>query len=303
MAFRKVPEPSYDKDVNKILKKYIRARELIIMELLRLVETGGDKTRVNQQASLLRQVDFIIKDLDGSVQTTIEEGILSNFKEGQAVLAYSVGDYKTLSEATENVAFSMLSRSTIDTILSDTFDDLLAATALTSKRTKRIVRRVVQEQMKNDMARARGRKIMKKGILEELTKQGLSKSIKEEGFVGIVDRKGRKWELNRYVDMVVRSKYKQARVEGMRIKALEEGYDLAVISTHGAKDACRNYEGMIISMNGTTPGYPTYSELRASNKIFHPNCKHTLYPIRSEEILTDEELRQSEKQLSNFKKS
>jgi hypothetical protein len=302
MAFRKVPEPSYDKDVKNVLKGYVRARELIIIQLLSLVENNGDPIKVNQQASMLRQIDYILSGLNAEVQSTIEEGILSNFREGQAILSYSAGEFNSLAEATKGVAFSQLAKETIDSILADTFDDLLSATELTSKRTKRIVRRVVQEQMKVDMARARGRKIMSKGLIEELTKQGLSKSIKEEGFVGIVDKKGRQWELNRYVDMVVRTKYKQARFEGMRTKAVEDGYDLAVVSSHGAKDKCRKYEGMVISMNGQTAGYPTYQELRRSNEIFHPNCKHTIFPIRDESLLTDEQRKESREKIAKYKK-
>lgn len=302
MAVRKIPQPSYNKDVNKILKRYVKARELIIIELLRLIENNGDVTKVNQQASMLRQIDYILSQMNTNVQSTIEEGILQSFKEGQAVLSYSVGDYNSLHEATENVGFSQLSQATIETILADTFDDLLTASSLTSKRTKRIVRRVVQEKMKNDMARARGRKVMSKGIIEELTKAGLSKSIKEEGFVGIVDTKGRKWELNRYVDMVVRTKYKQARFEGIRTQALEDGYDLAVISSHGAKDGCGRFEGMVISLNGTTRGYPSYEEVRSNGAIFHPNCKHTIYPIRNEDALSEEEQEESKKKIEKYKK-
>lgn len=303
MAIRKVPEPSYDKDVKKIANLYKQARSAIILELLALVETNGEASKVNHQASMLRQIDFILSQLNSEVQATIEEGILSSYKEGQAALAYSVGDFNSLEDATKGVAFSKLAKDTVDAILADTMDDLLSATQLTSKRTKQIVRRVVSEKMKMDMARARGRKMMNKGIIEELTKQGLTKSVKEKGFVGIVDSKGRKWELNRYVDMVVRSKYKQARTEAIRTEALERDTDLAVISSHGAKDACRNYEGMVISMNGTTSGYPTYEELRKTNKIFHPNCKHTLYAIRSEDLLSDEERKISAEKTEKFKKN
>ncbi|PFW43790.1 phage minor capsid protein [Priestia megaterium] len=303
MAIRKVPEPSYDKDVKKIANLYIKARSAIILELLALVENKGEPMKVNQQASMLRQIDFILSQLNIEVQATIEEGILSSFKEGQAALAYQVGDFNSLSDATKGVQFSQLSKSTMDAIFADTMDDLLAATQLTSKRTKQIVRRVVSERLKMDTAKAKGYRTMSKGLIEELTKQGLSNSIKEKGFVGIVDRKGRKWELNRYVDLVVRSKYKQARTEALRTEALERGIDLAVISSHGAKDACKNYEGMVISMNGNTAGYPTYEELRSSNKIFHPNCKHTLYAIRSEELLTDKERQVNSEKTEKYKKN
>jgi Phage minor capsid protein 2 len=303
VSIRKIPEPTYDKDSKKIIKMYDKARQAIILELLKLVETGSDnKVKINQQASMLRQVDFILSQLNANVQATLEEGLLASFTEGQAVLSYSVGDYKSLKEATENVAFSMLAQETIDTIMQDTFDDLLSATQLTSKRTKQIVRRVVSEKMKIDMARAKGYDVMKSSVIEELTKSGLSKTVTKDGFVGIIDKAGRKWKMSNYVDMVVKTKYKQARFEGLRTKALEDDIDLAIISSHGAKDACRKYEGMIISMNGTTKGYPSYSELRKSNEIFHPRCKHTIYPFRSPDLLSGDERQKSEEQIKNYRK-
>lgn len=303
MSIRKIPEPTYDKDSKKIIKMYDKARQAIILELLKLVETGSnDKVKVNQQASMLRQIDFILSQLNANVQATLEEGLLASFTEGQAVLSYSVGDYKSLKEATENVAFSMLAQETIDTIMQDTFDDLLSATQLTSKRTKQIVRRVVSEKMKIDVARARGYDVMKSSVIEELTKSGLSKTVTKDGFVGIIDKAGRKWKMSNYVDMVVKTKYKQARFEGLRTKALEDDIDLAIISSHGAKDACRKYEGMIISMNGTTKGYPSYSELRKSNEIFHPRCKHTIYPFRSPDLLSEDERQKSQEQIKNYRK-
>jgi len=87
--------------------------------------------------------------------------------------------------------------------------------------------------------------------------------------------------------MVVRTKQQQAHVEGVRVESVERGVDLAVISSHGATDPCRNYEGLVISMNGETPGYKTYKELRQSGKIFHTNCKHHISPIRDIKLLPE----------------
>ena len=87
--------------------------------------------------------------------------------------------------------------------------------------------------------------------------------------------------------MVVRTKLQQAHIEGVRVESLERGVDLAVISSHGAKDACGGYEGLVISMNGETPGYKTYQKLRQGGKIFHPNCKHHISPIRDIKLLPE----------------
>ncbi|MEY8748953.1 phage minor capsid protein [Alkalicoccobacillus gibsonii] len=297
---RKVPDPTYVKDSKEMRKFYLQARQAVTFEILKLLNQGGSQSQLNHQTSLLRQIDKILSDLNSEVQGKVELDIETEFRAGQASLLYTTGSYSSLAEATKNVAFSQLSKVTIDAVMSDTFEDLLGATELTSKRVKAITRRVTQEQMRVSMAQAHGRKTMNKGIAEELTKAGLSKSIKEKGFVGIVDKAGRRWKMDNYVDMVVRTKYKQARVEGLRNQALEEDIDLAIISSHGAADACRFHEGKIISLNGLTRGYPTYEELRASNEIFHPRCKHTLYPLSDLDMLTPAEREFAEQQATNY---
>ena len=114
-----------------------------------------------------------------------------------------------------------------------------------------------------------------------------NRKLNEEAWVGIIDKAGRRWNLSTYAEMVVRTKLQQAHVEGVRVETLERGVDLAVISSHGAKDACGGYEGIVISINGQTPGYKTYKELRQGGKIFHPNCKHHISPIRDFKLLPE----------------
>ncbi len=55
---------------------------------------------------------------------------------------------------------------------------------------------------------------------------------------------------------------------------INEGHDLVRIVTNGAKDACRNWEGRILSLTGATPGFPTLSDAKASGEVFHPRCRH-----------------------------
>lgn len=75
--------------------------------------------------------------------------------------------------------------------------------------------------------------------------------------------------------------------------------DLAVISYHGAKDFCGKFEGMVISLNGATPGYPTYAELRGMGLIFRPNCKHSVNALRDISLLPSVLQEKHEEQLKN----
>lgn len=303
MAVRKVPTPNYDYEINKIMGVYQEARQAILTELLRLLESDmpPNETWTSLQLSLLRQIDFILGQANQEIQRTVEEAILESFTNGQGGLLYAIGDYNSLADATEGVAFSMLAQQTVDAMIADTFTDLLSATQHTSKQLKKIVRQTVSEQMQAGILQQAGRRFMSKAINQELTKKGFTKKIDDEGFVGIVDRAGRKWKLDVYTRMVVRTKLTQAHSEGMKVQGMESEIDLAVISSHGAKDSCSQFEGLVVSMNGLTEGYKTVEELRKSNKIFHPNCEHTFYPIRSLEVLSDKEREINRRKSKNIK--
>lgn len=101
--------------------------------------------------------------------------------------------------------------------------------------------------------------------------------------------------------MVIKTKNNDAFKQGIMERAKEEGMDLAIISDHSADDACSKWEGVIISMSGETEGYPSYAEARASNQVFHPNCEHTLHPIRSEDDLHSDDILEARKKASKLK--
>lgn len=59
----------------------------------------------------------------------------------------------------------------------------------------------------------------------------------------------------------------------------DEAY-YGVISSHGAKDDCANWEGKIVKLVPNAPGdYPYIGDL-PNREIFHPRCRHTISPIR-----------------------
>lgn len=283
-----LPEPDYERDINRYIRVYKAAMSEIIARIQTL-STWGKNTEVtrSQMESLLSQITFILRQLDGETQKWVEETIRKAFTDGQVRTILALGEAASLSEAASLVAFSMLARDTVEALIADTYQDLLLATQNTERKVKQLVRDVVAEQMRAKAIEQMGRNTTRTAIVETLTKKGLTDKFNAEGFVGIVDKAGRRWKLDVYADMVVRTKLTQAHIEGTRVEALERNVDLAIISDHNASDACGRFEGTIISMNGTTPGFPTYAALRRSNLIFHPNCKHKVTPIRDVSLLPE----------------
>jgi Phage minor capsid protein 2 len=302
LSFREVPEIKYNKDIERLLSYYKRSYRLVVNELIRLLETDSWHILVEQEASLARQLRLILEENDKQVMPEIEDLLRKTFVRGQAEALLSIGEAKTLHEATKGVAFTMFARKTVEKMIEDTFEDVLALTDRTDKRIKQTIRDIAGQVMRINSIQQIGYETTKKEIMEKLLKKGFSKEIKKN-FVGVTDRAGRKWKLDDYVSMLVKTKMQQAYSEGVRTECIERGIDLAVISSHGAKDACRHFEGMVISMTGATKGLYTYDELRRSNKIFHPNCKHTITPLRDISLLPEKLRKKHEEQLKKAKDS
>ncbi|MEC5150878.1 phage minor capsid protein [Cryobacterium sp. GrIS_2_6] len=117
---------------------------------------------------------------------------------------------------------------------------------------------------------------------ESTTAKALRKSIlsafDENGVYALLDRAGRRWSPGVYAEMVSRTMLTQARNTGMTNSLSGAGYDLVQVSSHGASDLCREWEGAILSVDGTTPGFFTVSDA-AGGGLFHVNCQHSLDPV------------------------
>lgn len=111
------------------------------------------------------------------------------------------------------------------------------------------------------------------------------------GLTGFVDRAGKRWALDTYAEMAVRTVTRQAVVEGQVARMASHGVSLARISTHAsACSICQPWEGRLVSLDGSTTDFQ--GEAVASGvdlPPFHPNCKHTIQPV----VESVEALRQS----------
>ncbi len=122
------------------------------------------------------------------------------------------------------------------------------------------------------------REIIAAGQLRGAAAKELSKEVQgfidEQGITALIDRGGKKWQLDTYAEMLTRQVLSNSGREGVGNTAAEFGLDLAIISTHGsAHQECRVWEGKIISLTGKTEGYPTLEEVTDAG-LFHVGCKH-----------------------------
>lgn len=116
------------------------------------------------------------------------------------------------------------------------------------------------------------------GVSEADITAKITDLIESNGIFGLVDKAGRQWSPDDYADMLVRTKMVEARNNGLMNSLLSVGQDLVMVSSHGATDKCREWEGRILSIAGGNELYPSVADAYAGG-LFHPRCKHSLNSV------------------------
>lgn len=283
MTFQIPPVPTYRKSLKTMEDIYKKAFLRAVEQLTNV--SPDDLLKEEIYRSQIQQISVLMNELNGETKLWIKTTLEEAFIESQASAMVTMGLSKSLIEAKGVLKFSLLSRNRIESMINDTFSDVLKAHSVMGAGLKKLVRTTQAEVLRVNTALQRGTVTSAKDLKTALIGKGFSKSLVEDNWKGITDASGRRWDLTTYTKMVARTKLQQVQLEGARITSLENEKDLAIISSHGAKDACANFEGLVVSLHGNTRGYRTLAEVKASGLIFHPNCQHSVHPINDVDAL------------------
>lgn len=277
-----IPERVLDFNTDRISKILVRGYSNILSMLVDTLRyTGGDFSNISAmtEMQLMRQIEGVMNSMESQIQVEVTDHINKQYVNGQLNHYISVNNVTNYEQILSDFPFATINWYKANQLIADTMEDILFATNNTKKKLKRVIRDTVSKHLQLNALQGESYKTIKSLIIKDLQKEGLSKSIVKDGFVGVIDKSGRRWDLKNYTDMVVKTKTHQAYVEGLKQQAIETGKDLALIPVKGATDSCKNFEGMIISMTGQEKGYMTYEQLKATNLIFHPRCSHSPIPL------------------------
>ena len=302
--FEQVPE-TYEAENEEFDALYVTAWLMVIQALMKLLRLP-QATTSTQMLQMERQVNTEVK----AIFTNLERKAV-NMATTKVTEAYMEGvSYSRTAKAQESKLVEVKGkdlndghRTRLNKMISQTQDDLLKATHNTQNNVKQLVRKVVSKEMTGTGygGKIGKQKHMAARIEKQLRKQFLEAGIKDSD-VAIIDKANRKWRLKTYSSMVTRTKMNDSYISAIREESLQDGSDLAIISTKpDTADECKNYEGMIISLNGLTAGYLTYEEIKKSKACFHPNCGHFVRPIGGIDWIPKNLLKIHEKQMSKYR--
>lgn len=109
----------------------------------------------------------------------------------------------------------------------------------------------------------------------------MRRDLMKHGVTGFVDKRGRRWRLQTYSDMALRTVASEAQNRGVAEAMKAVGRDLVRVSDHHCNhhpndpgSPCRLYEGGVFSLFGRTEGVPVLLSLPP----WHPRCEHTVAP-------------------------
>jgi len=266
----------YEKQIAELVRYYKQAVEDIKTKLDRFDLT--DFNRANQTA-LLKSIADILARLNEESAKWAEENIPIAARQGVEKAILALGVVETVEEAQKLVKFNRVNAQLVQAAVEDTQADLLAVTQNVEKKVKVTVRQVVAESMRSNLAKGiNGRKTMNVDTLA-----GLREKLGDALNSGIIDTSGRRWKPEVYVDMVTRTKMMRLTNDSCMNEGVQRGAIYGIISSHGAKDGCGKWEGKIVKLVPDAPGDYTYIGDIPNRELFHPNCAHTVSPIRDPE--------------------
>lgn len=96
-----------------------------------------------------------------------------------------------------------------------------------------------------------------------------------DALTGYVDRAGRRWALDTYAEVVIRTTTREATSRATVERLTERGLDLVTVTSHPhVPDECSPYDGQTFSLSGKSTAFPRLDKLPP----FHPRCRHVLSP-------------------------
>lgn len=217
---------------------------------------------------ILAQIESILVDFGEEVETIIEEVIPDAYEAGAG---QAIVQLKSINAPIDiRTGFNRIHKEAIAALV----DDTAKAFGESIQGVNRSARRLMGQATKDAITQQLATGQISGDALEKI-KKNVIRILQTDGLPALVDKGNHPWSLDRYSEMLIRTKAVEARNTGLKNRLVENNYDLVQVSQHGATDVCAKWEGKILSITGATPGYKTLQDA-TEDGLFHPNCKHAI---------------------------
>jgi hypothetical protein len=257
-----------DAKVRELLALYTSAQRDIALQVTRAIAAGDVLTRRRRAAQLQSVLDVLAR-LGVEGDPVARDAVLQASLDGAKDAATGIRKIGVELTQPGELSFASVNAEAVATMQ----DSLLAS--LDGARTT--VGRQVQDVFAREGRQQAMRALLGAEASPQQARRRLAARLAEQGQTGFVDRAGRRWSLDRYAEMAVRTTTREAVVQGSVNRMTAHGVNLANSCT-----ICKPYEGRVIDLAGGTTDYRGEPVMDASFlPPFHPNCAHTIQPVAS----------------------
>lgn len=278
------PRLPSDKVARKLERLYLGAQRTIVAQVRAAIRSGNlarAAERRMQLAAVLATLDQLGAATDPLARRLVEQAYTDGSDYAARGIAGQIGAH--VSDVAVPASFTGVQADAVRTLAESITGRLDTA------------RRTVGRQVADTYARA-GRRATMRALLgaegsPRAATADMVRDLRSRGVTGFVDRAGKRWALDSYAEMAVRTVTREAVVQGSMARMASHGIDLARVSAHASScSICLPWEGRLLSLSGDTTEYQGEAVADASNvPPYHPRCKHSLSPV----VVDVEALRQS----------
>lgn len=253
-----------ENNLEAVIKTYESAYKNIVDEIATATDWGAENRR-----KILKQIEIILTDLGEDAGKWIEKNIPNMYVAGADDAISQLNNIGAPVDVA--TGFNRIHQDAIAGLVDETATAFGEGLTGINRQAQLLLGRFSREALTQKMA---------EGIIGGQALATVRKQIKgqlvEQGLAAMIDRGGHSWTLDRYADMLFRTKLVEARNRGIANRLVENGYDLVQVSSTQTDHAeCAVWEGKVLSASGATPGFPTVMDAQMAG-LFHPNCKHAI---------------------------
>lgn len=232
------------------------------------IETATD-WGVQNRKQILAQIDAILEELGQDVQKFTEQEITKAYETGAGEAVDQLNNIG--ADVSVATGFNRVHQQAIAALVDETAKAFGESMTGVLRSAEAILGRATREAITQKIATG----IIGGAALKQV-KNAIKGTIREQGLDALIDKGGHTWTLDRYAEMLFRTKVVEARNRGLINRMVENNYDLVQVSAHvGSCDQCAPWQGQILSATGKTPGYQTIMDAEVGG-LFHPNCRHAI---------------------------
>ncbi len=216
-------------------------------------QPGWAEGKLAQLTVLRNDAQRVVAALEADAPGVVAEAVRRAWEAGQKAAA---------TEVTGGIAIAT-NTAAVDRLVAEAVQQVTSTHPQILRSTIDVYRQVIQQ--------ASGQTVAGAATRRQAAQQALNR-FANEGIVGFIDSKGRRWGLDSYAEMATRTATGRAQVAGTLDRFEADGRDLVIVSDAPQEcKACRPWEGRVLSISGTDPKYPSLKAAQSAG-LLHANC-------------------------------